>query len=120
MSHKLLYSSDLRRAPAHWVWIVARAKRILWTGVGKSIMTLMWDMVGRKLGDYRLVEAIGAGAMGSVFRAENIHHQKAYALKVLRSELGRETDFRRRFFDEARVLPGDAARCRVRPCILSC
>jgi serine/threonine protein kinase/formylglycine-generating enzyme required for sulfatase activity len=67
-------------------------------------MTRMWDMVGRKLGDYRLVEAIGAGAMGSVFRAENIHHKKAYALKVLRGELGRDADFRKRFFDEARVM----------------
>jgi len=62
------------------------------------------EYIGRELGDYRIVEAIHAGGMGKVFLAENIHHKKRYALKVLPAQLGKEADFRKRFFDEARVM----------------
>ena len=54
-------------------------------------MTRMWDMVGRKLGDYRLVEVIGAGAMGSVFRAENIHHLTLHGNQTRSLKDGQET-----------------------------
>jgi formylglycine-generating enzyme required for sulfatase activity/tRNA A-37 threonylcarbamoyl transferase component Bud32 len=64
----------------------------------------MMDYVGRELGDYRIVEQIHAGGMGRVFLAENIHHKKRYALKILPAELSKEADFRKRFFDEARVM----------------
>ncbi len=65
---------------------------------------IMSNFIGRELGDYRILEEIGAGGMGNVFLAENIHHKKAYALKILPSELGKDTNFRKRFFDEARVM----------------
>lgn len=64
----------------------------------------MMEYIGRELGDYRIVEQIHAGGMGRVFLAENIHHKKRYALKILPAELSKEADFRKRFFDEARVM----------------
>ncbi len=56
------------------------------------------------LGDYRIIDEIGAGGMGKVFLAENVHHRKRCAVKVLPEELSRDVNFRARFFDEARVM----------------
>ena len=64
----------------------------------------MAGFVGKQLGDYKIIEEIGAGGMGKVFLAENIHHRKRYALKILPQELSKEPNFRKRFFDEARVM----------------
>lgn len=64
----------------------------------------MLDFIGRELGDYRILKEIGPGGMGRVFLAENIHHKKEYALKILPNNLSRDSNFRKRFFDEARVM----------------
>ncbi|MDT8300200.1 MAG: SUMF1/EgtB/PvdO family nonheme iron enzyme [Sedimentisphaerales bacterium] len=64
----------------------------------------MLDFIGRELGDYRILQEIGPGGMGRVFLAENIHHKKEYALKILPGNLSRDSNFRKRFFDEARVM----------------
>ena len=64
----------------------------------------MVDYIGRQFGDYKIIEEIGAGGMGQVFLAENVHHHKRYALKVLPKESSKDANFRRRFFDEARVM----------------
>jgi len=58
----------------------------------------------QRLGDYDLIEKIGAGGMGEVYLAENVHHKKRYALKILPDQLGKDANFRKRFFDEARVM----------------
>jgi len=58
----------------------------------------------QRLGDYNLIERIGAGGMGEVWLAENIHHKKQYALKILPEQLSKDEAFRARFFDEARVM----------------
>jgi serine/threonine protein kinase/formylglycine-generating enzyme required for sulfatase activity len=64
----------------------------------------MEPWAGRILGDYRIIEEIGAGGMGRVFLAENVHHKKRCAIKILPEELSRDVSFRARFFDEARVM----------------
>ena len=71
---------------------------------GNGTIPFVSDLIGRQLGDYRLLEKIGAGGMGIVFLAENIHHKKSYALKVLPDSLGKDVSFRQRFLDEARVM----------------
>jgi len=58
----------------------------------------------QRLGDYNLIEKIGSGGMGEVWLAENVHHKKRYALKILPDQLGKDANFRKRFFDEARVM----------------
>ncbi|MBN2588930.1 MAG: protein kinase [Sedimentisphaerales bacterium] len=64
----------------------------------------MTGFIDKQLGDYKIIETIGAGGMGQVFLAENIHHHKKYALKILPEDLSKDIGFRKRFLDEARVM----------------
>lgn len=61
-------------------------------------------MIGRVLGHYRVLEQIGAGGMGVVFRARDEHLQRDVALKVLPPNALSEDDSRRRFRREAETL----------------
>jgi serine/threonine protein kinase/Leucine-rich repeat (LRR) protein len=58
--------------------------------------------IGR-LGPYRLLEVIGSGGMGVVFRGEDMALQRPVAVKVLRSELAADPRARERFLREARA-----------------
>ncbi len=60
--------------------------------------------IDRQLGDYRVVESIGAGGMGEVYLAEHVHLRKKYALKILPAGLAQDKGFVARFYDEARVM----------------
>jgi len=58
--------------------------------------------VGRLIGDrYRLLEAIGRGGMGLVFRGEHTLMRKAVAIKLLHQELSSVDDAIKRFEREA-------------------
>jgi serine/threonine-protein kinase len=50
---------------------------------------------------YRVMERIGQGGMGSVYRAQHVHMKKAVALKVLHRELTRQPEAVARFEREA-------------------
>jgi serine/threonine-protein kinase len=56
------------------------------------------------LGDFRLVAQLGAGAMGTVYRARQISTPRDAAVKVLSRELARRPDFVQRFQREARLM----------------
>jgi serine/threonine-protein kinase len=53
---------------------------------------------------YRLVDLVGEGGMGAVYRAEHIRMGKALALKILRGDFAQETDAVARFLSEARIV----------------
>ena len=53
-------------------------------------------------GRYRLIEIIGRGGMGAVYRAHHILMDKPVAVKVLRQELASDTEAVARFHREAR------------------
>ncbi|HEU4432281.1 MAG TPA: UvrD-helicase domain-containing protein, partial [Pyrinomonadaceae bacterium] len=52
---------------------------------------------------YRIVEPIGAGGMGTVYKAFDNKLQRVVALKLLPAEYVSQQDRRRRFFQEARA-----------------
>jgi eukaryotic-like serine/threonine-protein kinase len=56
------------------------------------------------LGRYRILERIGAGAMGAVYRAEQVGLQRPVALKVLKKQIDSAADVAARFEREARAM----------------
>jgi WD40 repeat protein len=56
-----------------------------------------------RLGSYRVLEVLGTGGMGVVFRAEDVHLQRLVALKVVRPSLAAQATARQRFLREARA-----------------
>lgn len=60
-------------------------------------------LVGQSVGPYRVLEELGAGAVGTVYRAVHIGLDRPVALKILRPEMLLDTDSVRRFLREARA-----------------
>jgi len=58
-------------------------------------------MIGQLLGHYRILEKIGAGGMGEVFRARDERLGRDVALKLIRPASGNNPDHLRRFELEA-------------------
>jgi serine/threonine protein kinase len=60
-------------------------------------------MIGMTLGHYRVVEKLGAGGMGVVYKALDTHLDRFVALKVLQPERVPDADRKRRFVQEAKA-----------------
>jgi serine/threonine protein kinase len=59
---------------------------------------------GTKLGPYEIVEPIGAGGMGEVYRARDTRLERSVAIKVLPQHLSSDTERKRRFEREAKAI----------------
>ncbi len=60
-------------------------------------------MIGQRVGHYRVLEKIGAGGMGEVFRARDERLGREVALKLIRPACSDNPDHLRRFEQEARA-----------------
>jgi eukaryotic-like serine/threonine-protein kinase len=59
---------------------------------------------GTKLGPYEILNAIGAGGMGEVYRARDTRLERSVAIKVLPQHLSTQQELRERFEREARTI----------------
>ncbi len=66
---------------------------------------------GTKLGSYEILDAIGAGGMGEVYRARDTKLGREVAIKVLPEAFAENEERLARFEREARLI---ALRCRFR------
>jgi serine/threonine-protein kinase len=61
-------------------------------------------LIGKSIGNYRVVAKIGEGGMGSVFLGEHPLIGKRVAIKVLHEDLAMKEDIVSRFFTEAKAV----------------
>ena len=62
------------------------------------------DRIGETLGSYRILDVLGRGGMGNVYRAEHVKLGREVALKLLRGDYAARRDAVARFFQEARTV----------------
>ena len=61
------------------------------------------DLVGRTISHYRVIQRLGGGGMGVVYRAEDVRLKRSVALKFLPPSLTRDEEARARFAREAQA-----------------
>src|SRR3989304_5102807 len=59
-------------------------------------------MIGREISHYQILEKIGEGGMGVVYKAEDTHLQRLVALKFLPPHISGNPEEKARFLHEAR------------------
>ncbi len=76
-------------------------------GLGRVLASDTPESIPERLGDFRLIERLGGGGMGVVYRAEQVSLGREVALKLVRPELlyfpGAERRFRREVEAVARL-----------------
>ena len=65
----------------------------------------MDQYIGKMLDDrYEILELIGSGGMANVYKARCHRLNRLVAIKILKSDLADNADFRRRFHDESQAV----------------
>ncbi len=71
-------------------------------------------MVGKTISHYKVLEKIGEGGMGVVYRATDTKLNRDVALKILPQHLSERAELRERFEREARAVSSLKIRCKER------
>ena len=61
-------------------------------------------MVGNQIQNYKIISLLGEGGMGDVYLAEHVSIKRKVAIKVLKPELVKNEEIRKRFKNEASML----------------
>ena len=61
-------------------------------------------MLGNQIQNYKIISLLGEGGMGDVYLAEHVSIKRKVAIKVLKPELVKNEEIRRRFKNEASML----------------
>ena len=94
--------SALDRLPLADAAVVADGARIL-SAIDETYLSSSFAP-GRRIGSYEVLEPLGAGAMGEVYRARDTKLNRDVALKVLPSQFALDADRLTRFKREAQML----------------
>jgi serine/threonine protein kinase len=62
------------------------------------------DQVSNRVGDYEILEFLGAGGMGKVFKVRNVISDRVEAMKVLLPELTAQDELIKRFLNEIKLV----------------
>ena len=60
-------------------------------------------MIGREIAHYRILDKLGEGGMGIVYKAVDVNLDRIVALKLLTSDLGNNPELESRFRSEAKM-----------------
>ena len=76
-------------------------------------VTMPWSTRSgaNRIDRYELVEAVGTGAFGTVYRAYDPELQRIVALKVLRAGIIADDNHRARFMEEGRSARPSSSQC---------
>ncbi|MBN1149335.1 MAG: protein kinase [Anaerolineales bacterium] len=64
---------------------------------------MMQELVGQSLNRYKILELLGEGGMGAVYKAHDVTLQRDVAIKIMHPHYARQGDFQERFLQEART-----------------
>jgi len=67
-------------------------------------------MTGQTLGHYQVLEKLGAGGMGEVYKARDTHLNRMVAIKLLRADRMADAGRKQRFIQEAQAASSPPTR----------